>query len=242
MRRISWPHLEAQLGVEVRERLVHQHERRRGRRWRGRWRRAAAGRPRAGPAACAPWPSSRTRPDRLVDPRCGLGLRHAAAWRGRSRHCRARSCAGRARSSGTPCRSRARSGRRLSMRRSSSQMAPSVSGSRPAMQLSAVDLPQPEGPSRAMNSPRADRERHAAQRVQLAEVAADARRAAARGSRPRRGPARGGRPCRTSLLRLLGADLLVPASERRDHRLRLERQLDRDRRRSAARTRAGRTP
>jgi hypothetical protein len=31
---------------------------------------------------------------------------------------------------------------------------PSDNGSRPAMQLSAVDLPQPEGPSRAMNSPR----------------------------------------------------------------------------------------
>src|SRR3954454_2880511 len=46
------------------------------------------------------------------------------------------------------------SGFSRSMRASSSQMLPPVSGSRPARQLSAVDLPQPEGPSRAMNSPR----------------------------------------------------------------------------------------
>jgi hypothetical protein len=46
------------------------------------------------------------------------------------------------------------SGGSVSMRRSSSQMLPSDSGIRPAMQLSAVDLPQPEGPSSAMNSPR----------------------------------------------------------------------------------------
>ncbi len=41
------------------------------------------------------------------------------------------------------------------MRRPSSQMLPPVSGSSPARQFSAVDLPQPEGPSRATNSPRA---------------------------------------------------------------------------------------
>ena len=46
------------------------------------------------------------------------------------------------------------SGGNVSMRCSSSQMLPSESGIRPAMQLSAVDLPQPEGPSSAMNSPR----------------------------------------------------------------------------------------
>ena len=42
--------------------------------------------------------------------------------------------------------------RRCACRRA--RCAPPVSGSSPARQLSAVDLPQPEGPSRAMNSPR----------------------------------------------------------------------------------------
>ena len=47
-----------------------------------------------------------------------------------------------------------RSGGSVSMRSSSSWIVPPDSGSRPAMQLSAVDLPHPEGPSNAMNSPR----------------------------------------------------------------------------------------
>src|SRR5258708_3070262 len=46
------------------------------------------------------------------------------------------------------------SGGKRSMRRSSSKMLPPVSDNNPAMQLSAVVLPQPEGPSRQMNSPR----------------------------------------------------------------------------------------
>src|ERR1700687_3375624 len=46
------------------------------------------------------------------------------------------------------------SGGKVSMRCSSSQMLPPESCIKPAMQLSAVDLPQPEGPSRQMNSPR----------------------------------------------------------------------------------------
>src|SRR6202162_4695390 len=46
------------------------------------------------------------------------------------------------------------SGGSVSMRWSSSQMLPPESCMSPAMQLSAVDLPQPEGPSRQMNSPR----------------------------------------------------------------------------------------
>src|SRR5450759_1106280 len=45
------------------------------------------------------------------------------------------------------------SGGSPSMRRSSSQMLPLESGSSPARQLRAVDLPQPDGPRRAMNSP-----------------------------------------------------------------------------------------
>ncbi len=46
-----------------------------------------------------------------------------------------------------------RSGGSVSMRRSSCQMLPAVNGSSPARQFNAVDLPQPDGPSRAMNSP-----------------------------------------------------------------------------------------
>src|SRR3569833_4254752 len=46
------------------------------------------------------------------------------------------------------------SGFNSSMRLSSSEMAPPVMVSRPAMQLRAVDLPHPDGPSSAMNSPR----------------------------------------------------------------------------------------
>src|SRR5450432_2041492 len=46
------------------------------------------------------------------------------------------------------------SGGSVSMRMSSSQMLPPESCMSPAMQLSAVDLPQPDGPSRQMNSPR----------------------------------------------------------------------------------------
>ena len=46
------------------------------------------------------------------------------------------------------------SGGSVSIRISSRWIVPPESGSSPAMQLSAVDLPQPEGPSSAMNSPR----------------------------------------------------------------------------------------
>ena len=35
------------------------------------------------------------------------------------------------------------------------KICPSVMSSRPAMQLSSVDLPQPDGPSSTMNSPSA---------------------------------------------------------------------------------------
>src|SRR6476646_8646324 len=47
-----------------------------------------------------------------------------------------------------------RSGGSVSIRSSSSLIEPPDNGSNPAMQLSAVDLPQPDGPSNAMNSPR----------------------------------------------------------------------------------------
>src|SRR3546814_19746798 len=45
------------------------------------------------------------------------------------------------------------SGRRRSIRVSSSQMLPAVEARSPAMQFSVVDFPQPEGPRRATNSP-----------------------------------------------------------------------------------------
>ena len=62
---------------------------------------------------------------------------------------------------------------------SSCQICPPVSGSSPARQFSAVDLPQPDGPSRAMNSPRSMVRSRSVQGVLAAEAAADARRAAA---------------------------------------------------------------
>src|SRR5215813_14476929 len=46
-----------------------------------------------------------------------------------------------------------RSGGRGSSRSSSSQISPVVGGSRPASRLSAVDLPQPEGPRNVTSSP-----------------------------------------------------------------------------------------
>ena len=69
------------------------------------------------------------------------------------------------------------SGGSVSMRVSSSQMVPPESCMRPAMQLSAVDLPQPDGPSSAMNSPRRDRQRQLVERVErLAARAGEAAR------------------------------------------------------------------
>ncbi len=57
--------------------------------------------------------------------------------------------------------------------------------SRPAMQLSVVDLPQPEGPSRAMNSPLLDGQRDALQRVELPKLRLIASRRSSRKSRRR---------------------------------------------------------
>ncbi len=42
----------------------------------------------------------------------------------------------------------------LQMRRPSMEIVPALSGRRPARQLSAVDLPQPDGPRMQTNSPR----------------------------------------------------------------------------------------
>ena len=48
-------------------------------------------------------------------------------------------------------------------------MAPSLGFSSPAMQASAVLLPQPEGPSRVRNSPSGDRDVEAVHRHDVAE-------------------------------------------------------------------------
>ena len=94
------------------------------------------------------------------------------------------------------------------------------------MQFSVVDLPQPEGPSRAMNSPCLIVRIDVFERVQRPEVAAERR------SSPQLAEVGGvdghGGIRSPSLVTSLGAaDLLVPAPERQDHRLRIERQLDR---------------
>ena len=117
------------------------------------------------------------------------------------------------------------SGGSVSMRVSSSQMLPPDSGSRPAMQLSAVDLPQPDGPSSAMNSPRANGDRQLVQRVE--RVPARAGEAARDPVEPQfaeivlhrwKCPAVRASAGQASF-RLLRADLLVPDPERLDLRL-----------------------
>src|SRR5215470_16383734 len=125
------------------------------------------------------------------------------------------------------------SGRSTSIRRSSSQMLPPESGSSPATQLSAVDLPQPEGPSRATNSPR----RIVSVSSSSAVVSWKRRvtRSSFSSSKPpsRTAPAsltaRPGAPfTRSALLLDLGpADLLVPFAEGRDQVLAEERRHDR---------------
>src|SRR5215470_5445008 len=124
------------------------------------------------------------------------------------------------------------SGRSTSIRRSSSQMLPPESGSSPATQLSAVDLPQPEGPSRATNSPR----RIVSVRPSSAVVSWKRRvtRSSFSSSKPSRtAPASltaclGASSTRSALLLDLGAaDLLVPFAKGRDQVLAEERRYDR---------------
>ncbi len=63
------------------------------------------------------------------------------------------SCAGRARSSGTPWRRSRSAGGSSSTRRSPIWISPPSISSRPAIIRSSVDFPQPEGPRKTMNSP-----------------------------------------------------------------------------------------
>ena len=95
-------------------------------------------------------------PGRLVDALLDLGS--SAPWRssGRRPCCRTRSCAGRARSSGTPWRCRARPARSWLTTRPAIEISPPLISSRPATMRSSVDLPQPDGPTMTTNSPSAD--------------------------------------------------------------------------------------
>src|SRR3954470_9537119 len=132
-----------------------------------------------------------------------------------------------------------------SMRLSSSQMAPSVTGSRPARQLSAVDLPQPDGPRSATNSPRRTvsvicRSAWWVPNARLKRSSLTSRKSAeaiampfnlvsnkriSEGETDRPSAAR--RSSAILLLHLGSTDLTVPLVEHRDERLGIERRLGR---------------
>ncbi len=147
-------HLHAQLRVEVRQRLVHQE------RGRVAHDRAAHRDPLAlatgevrrfalASAGSGRGPAPPPRPSRRSSP--------AASWRASARRpcSRALSCAGTARSSGTPSRCRGPSGAMLLTTLPPIRSSPSLMSSSPAIMLSVVDFPQPEGPTRITNSPSA---------------------------------------------------------------------------------------
>src|SRR3982074_3368532 len=104
--------------------------------------------------------------------------------------------------------------------RASSRMLPPESCIRPAMQLSAVDLPQPDGPSRQMNSPRLT--------VSVSSFrAAKAWPPAPANLRVTRSSLRSLKSCFMARLAasfgFLGADLAIPFAKRLDDRLGFER-------------------
>ena len=83
-----------------------------------------------------------------------LRLRHAAHLHAEGDVLARPSCSGRARRTGTPWRCRASTGcRSLIVARRRSRISPAVIVSSPAIMLSSVDLPQPDGPTRTRNSP-----------------------------------------------------------------------------------------
>src|SRR3954447_20706600 len=109
------------------------------------------------------------------------------------------------------------------MRSASSQMRPALSESKPAMQFSAVDLPQPEGPRSAMNSPR----RMVTVRPSSAAISrsACAKRRVTPSSLSSVKSFKTGFPLarERQSFGLLRSDLLVPDAERLDLRLRFQR-------------------
>ena len=125
------PHLEAQLGVEVRQRLVHQDERRLdddGARDGDALLLAAGELARQLARSCPAAARGRA----LARPRSGSRPRAGAASQAEADVRRTRSCAERARSSGTPCRSRASPAAAGRCARRRARCSPPVAGSRPA--------------------------------------------------------------------------------------------------------------
>ena len=147
-------HPDPELRVEVRERLVHQ-ERLRLPRDRPAHRDAlalASGELRRPPVEQLAEPEQL---GHLVHSALDLLLRAYGEPSGRSRGSGGRSCAGRARRSGRPSRCRGVSAARSVTSRPPIEMLPSVASSSPATMRRSVDLPQPDGPTRTMNSPSA---------------------------------------------------------------------------------------
>jgi hypothetical protein len=146
-------HLVAQRRVEIGERLVEQQDATAAARPRGRAPRAAAGRPRAGAASArraaraAPAPAPHRRA-------CATPRRARPGDAGRRRHCRRRKDEETAHRTGRPDRACA-CGPAAASRRPSISTCPPLGSMSPAIMRSTVVLPQPDGPSRAMNSPEA---------------------------------------------------------------------------------------
>ena len=134
------------------KRLVEQEQASARARWRGRWRRAGAGRRKARPAAVE---------QRLELQQLG-GLGDAGSISAlaspscfsASPYCRRPSDADRARRSGTPWRCRAWPAAPLDTLAVDRDVPGGLSSS-PAMMRSSVDLPQPDGPTKTTNSPSA---------------------------------------------------------------------------------------
>ena len=108
-----------------------------------------------------------------------LGLRHAAALHAEGDVLRAPSSSGRARRTGTPWRCRGPSARTELTSRPSMRISPALTLSSPAIMASSVDLPQPDGPTSAMNSPVSRLEIDALQHLDRAEALVQAARRSA---------------------------------------------------------------
>ena len=115
------------------------------------------------------------------------GLRRCPSGEAAARHCRTPSPTASASAPGRRSRSRDAHRRRRAPS-SASRSSPEVGSPRPAMMRSAVDLPQPDGPSRLTNSPSHDVERHVLQRDRaVREGLRDAAERDERGARLARG-------------------------------------------------------
>ena len=145
-------HLHAQLGVQVRERLVHQ-ERRRLAHDRPAHRHALALAARQLPRLALEQIAEAEHGRRLVDAPADLLLGQAAPSSARRPCCFAPSCARTGRSSGTPSRCRGRAAAGLRDDSVVDPDLPRVTSSSPATMRSAVVLPHPDGPTRTRNSP-----------------------------------------------------------------------------------------